>query len=308
MQGAVSHRGQSPLNVLFVVEHYYRASEPNPLGLASLGPDPAPRVAAVERALQSLHACFRRPHLGADFGRAAPIAANTRGAVSADIVVCTSGDEHLLGAIAFPRSLYQHVVTRGDPLFLGFDCLGVLRDGLSRYDYFCFLEDDIVVNDPWLFDKVRWFSERHGETSVLMPNRYEMRGPTPEAPVPAKVYIDMELAPEMTAAFQDVGEIPEVTGEHLGVSVVFRRPRNPHAACFFLSRPQMEHWTRQPHFMDRDTIWIDPLVSASTLGPMRTFRLYKPGYENADFLEVLHHGEAWSQRLLTLARKAGALR
>lgn len=296
------------MNVLFVIAHYYRPTADNPLGFGSLSGDAPSRIAALERSLQTLHTVFRRPHLGADFGRAAPIMANTRGAVTSDIVVCTTGDDHLLRSLSFPRSLYQHVSTTADPLFLGFECRAVLRDGLSRYDYFCFLEDDITVSDPWVFDKVRWFSERHGETRVLMPNRYEMRRATHEEPLPAKIYIDMEFAPAATAAFQDLGDTPEITDEHLGARVVFRRPGNPHAGCFFLSRAQMEYWAGLSHFMDRETIWIEPLVTAATLGPMRAFRLYKPGYENADFFEVQHFGDVWSRRLLALAKKAGHLK
>ncbi|MGH7354047.1 MAG: hypothetical protein ACRELS_05635 [Candidatus Rokuibacteriota bacterium] len=204
------------VRILFVLDHYYRATDENPMGLASLRKDPGPRISPLERSLQSLHGFFRRPHLGADFGKAAPIFANTREDYSAEIVVCTSHDDHLLGSISFPRSLYQHVPTSAAPLFLGFECRAVLKDGLPRYDYFCFLEDDIVVNDPWLFDKLRWFSRIAGDTSVLMPNRYELRAATAETPLPTKLYIDMEFAREASAEFQDVSDAAEIVSAHLG--------------------------------------------------------------------------------------------
>ena len=48
----------------------------------------------------------------------------------------------------------------------------------------------------------------------------------------------------------------------LGNRVAFRRTLNPHAGSFFLSAAQMEHWARQPYFLDRDTRFIGPLESA----------------------------------------------
>jgi hypothetical protein len=55
----------------------------------------------------------------------------------------------------------------------------------------------------------------------------------------------------------------------------------------------MIYWSRQPHFLDRDTSFIGPLESAATLGIMRTFRIYKPTTSNAGFLEVQHSGQGF---------------
>jgi hypothetical protein len=52
----------------------------------------------------------------------------------------------------------------------------------------------------------------------------------------------------------------------------------------------MEYWANQPHFLDRDTRFIGPLESAATLGIMKTFRIYKPAPEHANFLEIQHFG------------------
>jgi hypothetical protein len=50
----------------------------------------------------------------------------------------------------------------------------------------------------------------------------------------------------------------------------------------------MEHWARQPGFLDRGTGFIGPLESAASLGVMRAFRVYKPARENLDFLQIRH--------------------
>ena len=44
----------------------------------------------------------------------------------------------------------------------------------------------------------------------------------------------------------------------------------------------------------RDTSFVGPLESAATLGIMRTFKVYKPARENANFLEVEHYGRRFS--------------
>jgi hypothetical protein len=75
--------------------------------------------------------------------------------------------------------------------------------------------------------------------------------------------------------------------------VVCVRANNPHAGCFLLSAEQMEHWADQPHFLDRKARFVGPLESAATLGILRTFRIYKPSPQNANFLEIEHAGNHW---------------
>jgi hypothetical protein len=175
---------------------------------------------------------------------------------------------------------------------LGFECHAVLRDRLGAFDYYCYLEDDLILMDPWFFVKLAWFVQKAGEDKLLQPNRFEA-GVEKSL---RKMYLDGDLAPHCTADFQDVSSSRELVGDVLGTRVVFRRTSNPHAGCFFLTAAQMEHWARQPYFLDRDTRFIGPLESAATLGVTRTFKIYKPGMENADFLEVQHCGDAYLQQ------------
>jgi hypothetical protein len=83
----------------------------------------------------------------------------------------------------------------------------------------------------------------------------------------------------------------------LGIPIRFCRPANPHSGCFFLNAAQMSRWAARPDFLDRDTSFIGPLESAATLGIMRTFRVYKPTVENANFLEIEHHGTGFIGQL-----------
>jgi hypothetical protein len=90
-----------------------------------------------------------------------------------------------------------------------------------------------------------------------------------------------------------VAEKPELLGKIMNHPVTFCRAANPHSGCYFLNNRQMEHWVKQPHFLDRDTSFVGPLESAATLGIMRTFKIYKPAPTNASFLEIQHFGTAF---------------
>ena len=52
-------------------------------------------------------------------------------------------------------------------------------------------------------------------------------------------------------------------------------------------------WMKDAGFGVAKSDFIGPLESAATLGVMKNFRIYKPGVENPDFLEVRHAGNAY---------------
>jgi hypothetical protein len=166
---------------------------------------------------------------------------------------------------------------------------------LGQYDYYCFMEDDLILRDPLFFNKLRWFTRQTGDQNLLQPNRFELSS---RARFP-KVFIDGDIAPRATAAFQNVGEQSQLTGSVMGTEIVFRRALNPHAGCFFLNGAQMAHWSRQAHFLDRDTRFVGPLESAASLGVMKSFRVYKPARQHAGFLEIQHAGTSYLDLLGT---------
>ncbi|MEM9771051.1 MAG: hypothetical protein AAF889_05555 [Cyanobacteria bacterium P01_D01_bin.73] len=58
----------------------------------------------------------------------------------------------------------------------------------------------------------------------------------------------------------------------------------------------MESWSRKIFFLDRDIRFIGPLESAASLGLMKAFRIYRAAPENANFLELQHHG-VWNSKI-----------
>jgi hypothetical protein len=251
------------------------------------------RVEALAACLTALHQLFQPLRPIIDHCRSTARAVPAAWPYEIDVVICTTRGRHVLDQLPVDARYYTHRAMAEPPELLGFACHTVLRERLGHYDYYCYLEDDLVLHDPWWFVKLGWFNRQVGDDKLLQPNRYEA-GLNHLVP---RVYVDGDVAERLTAPFQDVREAPRLTLELLGQQVCFERTLNPHAGCFFLNAGQMEYWVRQPHFADRQLQFIGPLESAASLGIMRTFKVYKPALAHADFLEVQHYGTGYLAQL-----------
>ncbi len=270
------------MRILFTIPHFFNPDTEGRYG--SQRKKSQPRLRALKSSLVALHQLFGKSQRIIDHGQRLALLANQPQAHEIDIVICTTKNYHLINQLLLPEHFYKHQVTQAEPLLLGFECQAVLRDCLGQYDYYCFLEDDLILHDPWFFVKLNWFSQQVGNLSLLQPNRYEVS----THGLVCKAYIDGDLAPQVTAPFQNVQEQPLLKGNIMETSITFHRPLNPHAGCYFLNADQMAHWAKQPYFLDRDTSFIGPLESAATLGIMKTFRVYKTAPKQASFFEIQH--------------------
>jgi hypothetical protein len=283
------------MRILVAIPHFYGKSAPSPDGRAhgSIAAGERSRSIALSACIASLHQLYGPSQHIIEQATRRALPANGRVAGHVDIVICTTGPDHLLGSLTLPPESFTHQPASCPPRLLGFECHAALRDRLGNYDFYAYLEDDLISRDPWLFIKLGWFAQQLGDGVLLQPNRYEV-GPLG---LVHKAYIDGDLRADVTAPFQNVDEFPVATGRLLGTTVTFQRAKNPHAGCFFLNARQMETWVRQPGFLDRDTSFIGPLESAATLGVMRTFRVYKPVADSASFLEIEHFGRGFLDQL-----------
>lgn len=275
------------MKILVTIAHYFNPDGGGKHG--SLSKDPRSRIVALSQSLTHLGAILGKYQGLLDIAKSLAVPANQGQSLDIDIVICTTQNCHVLEELPVPHQIYRHHATQAEPLLLGFECHALLRDSLGQYDYYCYLEDDLILHDPWFFIKLNWFSSQAGDLNLLQPNRYEISPPGRIG----KVYIDGDLLPRATAPFQKVEDRPELKGNIMEQPVVFRRSLNPHSGCFFLNAKQMAYWASQPYFLDRDTSFIGPLESVATLGIMRTFRIYKPGPAYASFLEIQHFGTAF---------------
>lgn len=274
------------LRALFVAPHFVRPAEGSAHGSEAPGAGRA-RGRILAQVIASI-----RQHLGPSQwiarGRASegvlirPINRMTRARV--DVVVAVTGEDHGLDAVDVPAEWYEVHRTREEPRLLPFACHDVLRERHGGYDWYVYLEDDLLISDPHFLHKAQRFVAAIGEDAVLVPNRYELyadRGVE-------KIYIDSPLQVRFTSAWQDVTDRRSVTLGHLGDTLLFERPTNPHAGLFVVSDAQLGHWIRQPWFGERTDAFVGPLESAASVALMRTFRIYKPAPYNANFFEVRH--------------------
>jgi hypothetical protein len=284
------------MRIVAAIPHYYAAggaSSPDGRWHGSFGHAAHTRASALAACIASLHQLYGPAQHVIEHATRVARAANERTTANLDVLVCTTDENHLLDRLNLPVGSFIHRPADCAPPLLGFECHSLLRDRLGDYDYYVYIEDDLISRDPWLFVKLGWFTAQLGDQVVLQPNRYEV-GPLG---LVHKAYIDGDLPPNVTAPFQDLTVRPVATGHLLGTTVAFERAKNPHAGCYFLNARQMESWARKPYFLDRDTSFIGPLESAATLGLMRTFRVYKPAAESAAFLEIEHFGTSFLGQL-----------
>ena len=278
------------MKILVAMPHFFDAAIKS--GYGSTSSAASDRLAALTACLRGLQesvgqrqASLLSMHAnsgGRTNGRFAKV--NEFAAKQMDIAICTTGKSHLVGK-GLPLAIgFHHVTTSVAPMLLGFYCHQVLANNLGKYDYYCYMEDDLFLSDPLFFVKLKWFSESFGNKCLLQPHRYETAGLGPLR----KLYIDGPVKNDFTARWQDVSENPQLAGNVLGAEMVFERTPNPHAGCFFLNAAQMEIWAHTSHFLDGDTSFAGPLESAATLGVMKTFRAYKPALPCAGFLEIRH--------------------
>ena len=278
------------MRFLFAIAHYFAHDGVGYHG--STGPDPAPRQRALAGCIGSLHGLLAGPAVEADWGERRVLSANAP-RHHVDVVVVTTGGRHALEGLRIPPGFHHHREVDCPPLELGHAARAFLAERLGAYDWYGFLEDDLRLHDPWFFTKLAWFNGQAGEDKVLLPNRFEMSMTGPAR----KVYADGSVNRRQSGGWANAAGPEVIAGRVLGRSVTFRRAANPHAGCWFLTRRQMERFAQAPHFMDKEASFIGPLESAATLALMRSFAVYKPALDCADFLEIEHQDDRFMRVL-----------
>jgi SAM-dependent methyltransferase len=275
------------MRILFVIPHYF-GSGPTCYGSTDVSKKKQ-RAASLEACIASLYQQFGRQQnmlLHDGLRRSA----NRVTSVDLNVVVCVRGDDHLLNELDLPEGSFQTRVSAiVDPRYLGYVCFDVFKECYGTYDWYCFLEDDIVVGDPLFFCKLQWFYSVTGNARYLLqPNRFEVSA----VPALGKSYVDGPLWQD-SAEFMESLRLPGCREEiHVPFGdEVFRilPAENPHSGCFFLTGTHLDHMLEQPWYGERLVGYAGPLESAATLYITTLFHVFKPSDECASFLEVHHH-------------------
>ena len=160
------------MRVLFAIPHYY---DPEGDGFyGSLGTDANRRSAAVMATVLGLYQAFDRRQGLLDGQKRRVHPTNTGDPIELSVVLCTTRGKHLVNQLTALQGLYTHLETAAEPAFLGFECHAVLQRALGAFDYYCFLEDDLLITDPQFFAKLA-VQQPRGRTKRL-PQPYACPG------------------------------------------------------------------------------------------------------------------------------------
>jgi hypothetical protein len=298
----LERRGQEESDGLFVTRilitlpHYFAPSDAAARH-ASLRPQAREmRKRALDECLLGLHALFGPRRYAADHPAKGLVQAPNPGGLEIDIRLFTTGGAHLLDEIACPPHLYTHVETEAEPPFLGFECHKALAEALGQYDFYVFMEDDLVLDDPFFFDKIAAFNRTaigFDPPALLQPHRYEraLEGGRAKTELLERLYLDYRCGDK------PIIDGPEITMSAFGRSFILEPARCPHAGCFFLDERQMNYLTLQPAFLKTDRIWVTPMDTAATYAIATSFAIYKPRLDSLSFLEVRHAAPAMLEQI-----------
>jgi hypothetical protein len=211
-----------------------------------------------------------------------------------EVIICTTGDHHLVHELELSGDSYRHVpVDVTNPLYLGFACYPLFKQAFGHYDWYCFLEDDVIISDPFFFLKLKTFYSTVQDTSYLLqPNRFEL-----DKSCTSKRYTDGPFEDaRVMEKFRLPNSRPQIDLPFLGTTLRMLPAENAHSGCFFLTKTHLQHLLKQPWYGKQDAgIYAGPLESAATLFIVTIFHVFKPAPECASFLEVFHSHQRYIQ-------------
>jgi hypothetical protein len=277
------------MRILVVVPHYFGPSRPE-YSSQALGSciEPIGRIAGLNEMIVALHG-----HFGPNrytFEGNAIAADDVAPARRVDIIIVTQRDRNILAQLGLAPGTFETVYVEGNPTQIPFHAQPLLRDRLGSYDFYCSMEDDLIIHDHEFFEKLLWFQRTFGPKALLAPVRFELAS----TGTPAKVIIDPELPKNWSDVFRRQNQMGRLEGVCRERSQTFHLPSNPHAGCFFLTQEQMAYWIEQPSFNDCDVSWVGPLESAATLSVGKVFDIYKSVQPDPFFLSIQHFGARYA--------------
>lgn len=198
------------------------------------------------------------------------------------IVICTMAGKHITEYL--PDYQIKRVQVQEeedcDPMLIGFKAQDKFAKRQDEFDWYLFIEDDILLHDSLFLEKLEKFNKNSGnDRAILLPNRYELwEG--------KKSYIDLTIEKEL--AWNKISTV-EVEGTK------FAEFSNPHSGIYCLSQSQLKSWLKTGRQWQYKSVFVGPLESAATFCLLECFSLYKPHPQNLHFLEVRHYDTKYSQ-------------
>ena len=274
---------------LIAIPHFFdRSGSGDPKHDSARAASIGKRAQVLSTLIWGLHERFGQQYLVAQHSQQNCVGYVSPEVMQLDIVLITNGQNHLIDHLSCPATLYRRVEASGDPKWLGLTAHKLIAQGLGKYDWYCYLEDDLTIEDPLFFRKLRFvydlFDGGVGADTLLQPARFETArdADTHALPSPWRLYPDFECA---GMPYFDASPLQL---DMMGRIWTLEPARHPHSGCFFLDQRRAELFVQSKYCGQDDEMWVTPLDTTATWAVMKTFRLYKPARDSLAFLEVRH--------------------
>ncbi len=258
LRRSLRNKKQIMKKIIFTIPHYYKKHKDSDYG------------SGRETEEQRVNALSKTIHnIDKNFGK------------FSKIIICTSGKYHLIGKL--PKEIRGKIIHKQrnlkDPMYLGFECQDILLENIKNYDYFCYLEDDLLIEDKKFFDKLELFNKRFGLDFLLQPNLFEYNPEYIEKYYPNKI---VSVWKSKTLELRDGDK-----------KICLINSWREHSGCYFLNKHQMQKISKSESFGKRTDKYIGPLESAASYSIKENFIIYKPSFLNRSWLELRHVGDRY---------------
>ena len=214
--------------------------------------------------------------------------------ISLEIVLVVHAEQFLLEAIE-PLVPQVRVLQLDlpDPRCLGLEARDWLIHHPQPADLNMYLEDDLVIHDPFLPEKILWMAQQSHHQCVLLPHRYEL---TKNPLNPPRLYIDGQIEHQSFAKWHQPQDQFAQGSFRFYPRLEFDIPSNPHSGFFGVSRQQI--FRLRESCLPRDG-FVGPLETAATYTVGSLFQLLKPSLKYREFLTIEHGHPSYLGYLIT---------
>lgn len=180
--------------------------------------------------------------------------------------------------------VFVYYSDQSNPMHIEFDAMDAfLAYDDQSFDYFLFLEDDIIINDAWFIEKIKWFNNSvKNNKYLLLPHRYEYADGI-------KYYLDQMTFIGKSSENYHYFEAGSFSDGLARYSIF----ENPHAAMYCINRDQLSMWQRNGYLLRNQLVAIGDLESAATFSHMNIFEFFNPHPNYVGYLEVMHLGNKY---------------
>lgn len=211
------------------------------------------------------------------------------GGVELEIQVYTKTEASLASTLEYNDKLKIFNVENCSNIEIAAFASQKLLEQYRDYDILGYMEDDILIEDPEFFQKIKYFHENLQSEYTVIPHRCEhIRGV-------GDVILSGDPDGGRPDLFWDTKESIKIDWP-TGTKEVYRAT-NPHSGCFFISKQQAQriynHWNNRE--WKSAFVLSGPLEQAASGRLLELLKIMKPRPEDYQFFMVRHLDDLWKR-------------